>query len=230
MKMHSSSVITLRDLDRIKNTISPLQNEIEIRKAYDMKLKSINAKKMKEWPNSLENKEKAKLEFQKRKFLRDEKLRRKIDEEEAKFQIKQKEMIVEKAREKYFYQQDPVKAFVSKMRFSDILQERKLQIQQSQLIKNRWKLYDDYWDDIEKKKMEDYDKKELEKQIEIKKKNEANMKIIENQFKDYKRKKIEELQDAYVEGQIIKLNAQNELKEEKKKLEELKEYQKKQRE
>ena len=54
--------------------------------------------------------------------------------------------------------------------------------------------------------MEDYDKKELEKQIEIKKKNEANMKIIENQFKDYKRKKIEELQDAYVEGQIIKLN------------------------
>ena len=79
-------------------------------------------------------------------------------------------MIVEKAREKYFYQQDPVKAFVSKMRFSDILQERKLQIQQSQLIKNRWKLYDDYWDDIEKKKMEDYDKKEIEKKIEIKKK------------------------------------------------------------
>ena len=43
------------------------------------------------------------------------------------------------------------------------------------------------------------------------------MKIIENQFKDYKRKKIEELQDAFVEGQIIKLNAQNELKEEIKK-------------
>ena len=150
--MHSSSVITLRDLDRIKNTISPLQNEIEIRKSYDMKLKAINAKKMKEWPNSLENKEKAKLEFQKMKFLKDEEMRRRIDEEEEKFQIKQKEMIVEKAREKYFYQQDPVKAFVSKMRFSDILQERKLQMKQSQLIKNRWKLYDEYWDDIEKKR------------------------------------------------------------------------------
>jgi hypothetical protein len=61
-------------------------------------------------------------------------------------------MIVEKAKEKYFFQQDPVKAFVSKMRFSDILQERKLQMKQSQLIKNRWKLYDEYWDDIEKKR------------------------------------------------------------------------------
>ena len=38
------------------------------------------------------------------------------------------------------------------MRFSDILQERKLQMKQSQLIKNRWKLYDEYWDDIEKKR------------------------------------------------------------------------------
>ena len=130
--MKNTSIITLKDLDRIKNTIVPKQNESEIRKLYDIKLKEINAHKMKEWPNSLENKEKAKLEFKKMKFLKDEEMRRRIDEEEAKFQIKQKEMIVEKAREKYFYQQDPVKAFVSKMRFSDILQERKLQIQQSQ--------------------------------------------------------------------------------------------------
>ena len=68
--MKNSSIITLKDLDRIKNTIAPLQNEAEIRKSYDLKLKEINAKKMKEWPNSLENKEKAKLEFQKRKFLK----------------------------------------------------------------------------------------------------------------------------------------------------------------
>ena len=228
--MKNTSIITLKDLDRIKNTIVPKQNESEIRKLYDIKLKEINAHKMKEWPNSLENKEKAKLEFQKRKFLQEEKIRRKIDEEEEKYQNKQKEIIVEKAKDKYFYQQDPVKAFVSKMRFSDILQERKLQMKQSQLIKNRWKLYDEYWDDIEKKKMEDYDKKEYEKKIENKIKNDANMKIIENQFFDSKRKKIEDLQDAYVEGQIIKLNAQNELKEEIKKKNELKEQKQKMRE
>ena len=228
--MKNSSIITLKDLDRIKNTIAPLQNEAEIRKSYDLKLKEINAKKMKEWPNSLENKEKAKLEFQKRKFLKDEAMRRIIDEEEEKFQNKKKEMITEKAREKYFFQQAPVKDFVNKMRFSDILHERKIQLKQSQLIKNRWKLYDDYWDDIEKKKMEDYDRKEIEKQINIKNKNEENMNYIKNQFQDYKRKKIEELQDNYVEGQIIKLNAQNELKEEERKKMELKAKQEKMRE
>ena len=228
--MKNSSIITLKDLDRIKNTIAPLQNEAEIRKSYDLKLKEINAKKMKEWPNSLENKEKAKLEFQKRKFLKDEAMRRIIDEEEEKFQNKKKEMITEKAREKYFFQQAPVKDFVNKMRFSDILHERKIQLKQSQLIKNRWKLYDDYWDDIEKKKMEDYDRKEIEKQINIKNKNEENMNYIKNQFQDYKRKKIEELQDNYVEGQIIKLNAQNELKEKERKKMELKAKQEKMRE
>ena len=230
MKLKSSSVISLHDLARIKNTIAPNKSEIELRKNYDIQLKEINKNKVKEWPNSLENKEKAKLEFQKMKFLKDEEMRRRIDEEEEKFQKKKKEMVVDKAKLKYFYQQDPVKAFLSKMRFSDMLQERKTQIQQSQLIKNRWKLYDQYWEDIEKKKLEEYDINEYKKKVENKIKNETNMKIIENQFKDYKRKKIEELQDAYVEGQIIKLNAQNELKEEIKKKNELKEQKQKMRE
>ena len=230
MKLKSSSVISLHDLARIKNTIAPNKSEMELRKNYDIKLKEINKNKVKEWPNSLENKEKAKLEFKKMKFLKDEEMRRRIDEEEEKYQKKKKEMVVDKAKLKYFYQQDPVKAFLSKMRFSDMLQERKTQIQQSQLIKNRWKLYDQYWEDIEKKKLEEYDINEYKKKVENKIKNETNMKIIENQFKDYKRKKIEELQDAFVEGQIIKLNAQNELKEEQKKLIELKEKQQKMRE
>ena len=49
------------------------------------------------------------------------------------------------------------------------------------------------------------------------------MKIIKNQFFDLKRKKIEDLQDNYVEGEIIKLNTQNELKEELKIINKLKE-------
>ena len=58
--MKNSSIISLNDLERIKNTIAPGPNQAEIRKSYDLKLKEINARKMKEWPNSLENKEKAK--------------------------------------------------------------------------------------------------------------------------------------------------------------------------
>ena len=49
------------------------------------------------------------------------------------------------------------------------------------------------------------------------------MKIIKNKYFDLKRKKIEDLQDNYVEGKIFKLNTQNELKEELKIINKLKE-------
>ena len=62
-------------------------------------------------------KKKQNQNFKKNKFLQQEKLGRTIDKEEEKYQNKQKEMIVEKSKKKYFYQQVPVKVFVNKMRF-----------------------------------------------------------------------------------------------------------------
>ena len=61
-------------------------------------------------------KKKQNQNFKKNKFLQQEKLGRTIDKEEEKYQNKQKEMIVEKSKEKYFYQQVPVKVLVNKMR------------------------------------------------------------------------------------------------------------------
>ena len=49
-------------------------------------------------------KKKQNQNFKKNKFLQQEKLGRTIDKEEEKYQNKQKEMIVEKSKEKYFYQ------------------------------------------------------------------------------------------------------------------------------
>ena len=88
--MYSSTIITLSDLNRIKNTIAPLPDEAELRKSIDLKLKEISDKKVKNWPNSLENLNTARLEFQKRKFFEEEILRRKIEEEEEKFNLKKK--------------------------------------------------------------------------------------------------------------------------------------------
>ena len=47
MKLKSSSVISLHDLARIKNTIAPNKSEMELRKNYDIKLKEINKNKVK---------------------------------------------------------------------------------------------------------------------------------------------------------------------------------------
>ena len=55
--MKNTSIITLKDLDKIKNAIVPKENKSEIHKYNDIKLKEINYRK---------SKEKAKLEFQKK--------------------------------------------------------------------------------------------------------------------------------------------------------------------
>ena len=119
--------------------------------------------KVKNWPNSLENLNKARLEFQKRKFFEEEILRRKIEEEEEKFNLKKKNMIINQAKEKMFQNQGPVKTFVNQMKFVDSLQENEIQKKHKIAIKNRWKLFDEYWEEIERKKIEDYNKKEIEK-------------------------------------------------------------------
>ena len=152
--MYSSSIITREDLRRIADTISPVKTEADERKMVDMKLKEISTNKIHQWPNSIENANKAKLEVHKQEFLRNEMMRRKIDEEEQKFKEKQDILATERAKKYYFNSQDLVKSFKSKMLFCDILQERKVQVAQNQKIKERWNAYEKYWDEVEKQKME----------------------------------------------------------------------------
>ena len=217
--MYSSSIITREDLRRIADTISPVKTEADERKMVDMKLKEISTNKIHQWPNSIENANKAKLEVHKQEFLRNEMMRRKIDEEEQKFKEKQDILATERAKKYYFNSQDLVKSFKSKMLFCDILQERKVQVAQNQKIKERWNAYEKYWDEVEKQKMEEYDKEELRKLNEEKAKKEKQMNFISQQFQESKIRRIQEMQERYVEGQLNKINAMNELEEEKAKKE-----------
>ena len=63
--MKNTSIITLKDLDRIKNTIVPKQNESEIRKSYDIRLKQINSRKMKILAKFIRKQRKSKIRISK---------------------------------------------------------------------------------------------------------------------------------------------------------------------
>ena len=102
---------------RIQNQIVPTTTEYENRKAIDLKLKTISATKTKKWPDSLEMKRKKELEYTKRKFFEDEKRRRLIDEEEHKYNQMQKNLIINRAKQKLFEEQDAVKSFNGKLMF-----------------------------------------------------------------------------------------------------------------
>ena len=218
--------ITLSDFMRIQNEINPINAEYENRKAYEEKLKKLSLAKSKNWADSLEMKKKNEFELAKKRFLEDEARRRKIDEEERKYLDTQNDLIVQRARHLLFEEQDPVKSFNSKLLYCDTLKERDYQKE----ICNRKKQINDIIEkqffENEKKKIDDYDKRmETKKKLEDEKRKERK-KIMREQLQESKIKLIQDYQERLVEGQLMKLNMQKALDEEKRN-NELKEKQKK---
>lgn len=209
------SVLSVEDFLRIRNTIIPPEKEEDERKRFDQTLKSISQNKMRQWPDSIEMTKKNKLESRKRVFFEKEMEKRKIDDEEKKFQEIQKRQVIEKANTLLFETQDPVKSFNSKMLLSDVLKERDYQRE----IKERKKEMDDdmerKWLELEKENMLENERKEnLKKEQDVYRKKEQT-KFINQQFHDYKVKKIKEYQDGVIEGEMIKLAAKQALEDDK---------------
>ena len=207
--------MTLTDFLRIQNQIVPKNTDYENRKAYDLKLKTISATKTKNWPDNLELKKKHQEEFTKRKFFEDEKRRRLIDEEENKFNIIQKNLIIDRAKQKLFEQQDAIKSFNGKLLFCDVLKERDYQKDIHQRMKTMENIINKSFYDMEIKQMEDYDKKVLEKKKLDEQKIKERMKFLNEQFQESKMKKIQEYQEKIVEGQLMKCQIKKSIEEDK---------------
>ena len=219
---NSKSVISLSELKEIQNIIDPAPTKEELRKSIDIKLRKISQEKIAKWKNSLQNENNLRLEREKNEFIKKERLRQKIDEEERKYQNMRYNLSMQKAREYLFNSKDLVKSFNSSMLYSDTLKERDKQIELNRSIKMRKEKDEQDWIKKEKEQMLAYDMKELEKKKLRRNKSEAEMNIIRNQFNEVKYKRLQEMQDNYIEGEIIKKEARNALLEEQKKKEMIK--------
>ena len=193
--------ITLSDFMRIQNEINPVNSEYENRKAQNNKLKLLSQTKSKNWPDSIEMRKKNQFEIQKKRFLEDEERRRLIDLEEKKYADAKNNIIIQRAQKMLFDEQDPVKTFNMKLMYCDMLKERDYQNE----IKNRKKemnnIIEKQFLEMDKKKMEDYDKKEAEKAKIEEEKKKVRMKIIHDQLKQSKMKIIQDYQEKMVEGE-----------------------------
>jgi hypothetical protein len=208
--------ITLSDFMRIQNEINPVNSEYENRKALNNKLKQLSQTKSKNWMDSIEMRKKNQFELQKKRFLEDEERRRIIDLEEKKYADAKNNIIIQRAQKMLFDEQDPVKTFNMKLMYCDMLKERDYQNE----IKNRKKEMNDIIEkqffEMDKKKMEDFDKKEAEKAKIEEEKKKVRMKIIHDQLKQSKMKIIQDYQEKLVEGELIKFSMKRALEAEKK--------------
>ena len=118
------SRIALSDFVRIQNSISPLNTEAIERQNYENHLRMLSKEKSKNWNDSVEQKKKMEYEMAKRRFLADEERRRKIDEQERRYVEARENMIIQKAQEQLFNEQDAVKSFNSKLLYCDMIKER----------------------------------------------------------------------------------------------------------
>ena len=206
--------IALSDFIRIQNSICPINTEIEERRAYEERLRILSKNKSKNWNDSLEQKKKMEYELAKRRFLKDEERRRKIDEQEHKYFEARENMLIQKAKEQLFNEQDAVKSFNSKLLLCDMLKERDFQKE----IKNRKREINNFIEkqffDMNKKNMEELEKKENEKKKIEDEKRMKRMNMINEQMRDTKLKIIQDYEEKLVEGQIMKMNIKKALQDE----------------
>jgi len=221
-KKESASTISLSDLKRINNIIVPPVKEEDERKFTDSVLKSSSQQRMRNWPDSIEMAKKNQQEARKKIFFEKEMEKRKIDEEERRYQEMQKKLVMERANKLLFEAQDPVKSFHSKLLYADVLKEREFQKEILDRKKEIEVIREQKWRDMEDEKIRDHDLKEQLKLQEDKIKRQNQMNIVNQQFTDYKIRKVKEYQDRVVEGEMIKQSARQAIEQEKLKEEERK--------
>ena len=214
-KNNQYSVLNLEDFLRIRNTIVPPEKEEEERKRLDQTLKAISQNKMKQWQDYIEMAKKNKLESRKRVFFEKEMEKRKIDEEEKKFQEMQKKIVIERANKLLFEAQDPVKSFNSKMLLSDVLKERVYQKEIKIRKEEMENQIENKWVELEKEIVKENELKDIKKNDAQIQKKKDQMKFINQQFHDYKIKKIKDYQDSVIEGEMIKLASKQAVEEDK---------------
>lgn len=220
--MKNTGVLTLNDFrsmrEKIQDGTLTEDQERKLKEKQDLKDKS-NAR-VKNWPNTIQALRRKKDDARFEKFRHEEEERRKIDEEEAKYQARIKEDILSKANKQIYETNDRVKSFQSAMLVADVEKEREAQIEINKRKKEIEKIIESKYFEQDLEVMRAYDEKEIEKKrIEEEKRAEAH-RILREQHDEFKVRYLKKLQEEKMEGEIIKKKAVEEI--EKQKLDEIK--------
>ena len=118
---NTSSYITVSDFNRIRQTIIPSTTEETDKKNREAHLKGLSQTRIMNWPDSIQLAKQMKLIEKKKNYYEKEMDKRKIEEEERRYNEAQKVIVLEKANKILFENQDQVKLFRGKMLLSDVL-------------------------------------------------------------------------------------------------------------
>ncbi|OCT63568.1 coiled-coil domain-containing protein 173 [Xenopus laevis] len=118
-----------------------IYEEKKEREALHLKSKEV----VKNWTNTIAGMRQKRLESKKLREEKEEKEKKLIDLEEAKFQAQKRKEAIEKARLKQYYQNDKVKTFHSALLLTEVAKERELQIELKNKILAQSKKNEKHW-------------------------------------------------------------------------------------
>lgn len=199
------TVLTAKDWQRIQDELHWKEIEAEkVRRWKErkerMKEKSENI--VKNWPNSLMNLRQKKLDDIKKKKESAEERRKEMDLEWAEYQAALRKDIIEKAKEKQYYQTERVRNLHSAYLMTEVMKEREEQIKLKQMLADNDKIREKQWADKVKEENEKIMEIEKLRIMEIRKSLMEKAEFVKSQINrtlDLKEKEKDKMRKEQVE-------------------------------
>jgi hypothetical protein len=206
-------------MSRIMGSVQKGKSQRDIQNDQE-KMAKAHRKKMSEdrknrWPNTLEAIRHKKDSAMK---IREDKLeveRQEVDRQEALLQKNKRMEAIERANSLLYEQTDKMKALRSQQLYSDVLQDRELQVYEKQVRKSMVKKREDHYYEIQKKLVAEGDRKEMEEEQKRQTQSALIAAQQQEQLQVFKETYIKSLRNDKAEGLAIKKKVESDLLKEK---------------
>jgi len=177
------------------------------REAHALELHKKSQARAETWGNTLAGSRRRKAEEKRRKLELEELERQRIDAEEAKIQLEQRKFTIDRANKLLYDESDRIKSFHSKMMLCDVLNEREAQMNLKEEAIKLEGVREDRFLEMEKLNY----RKMLERELREKEHKEETSKLAadmqQRQLHDYKEKRYREVEEAMLEGELLRRKA-----------------------
>jgi hypothetical protein len=194
--MPTVTTLSSDELERMMASVSaPNQSDREARR---LALKEKSEDRKSQWPNTLEAMRKKKDRWKKDKEEKEEEVRRRIDEEEARLQKESRTRQIERANRLLNEQTDRMKTLRSKQLLADVVHHRKLQLEEQKMLRSQDEMVAR---DYDRKVLDGVLRGDMEEQRQkqqIQKEHEKLAQIQKQQLEEYKQRYIAQLREVRI--------------------------------
>lgn len=209
------SILSATELDRIRTSLIP-PKAIENRRAkHAAELHERSQARAATWGNTLEGGRRKKAEERRQKLEREELARQKIDAEEATIQLEQRKHTIDRANKLLYDESDRMKSFHSKMMLCDVLAEREAQVNLKDELNKLEQIREERFLEMERQNYRKMLQRELREKEEKEEISKVAAKAQKVQLAEYKEKRLAEIEDLIMEGEMLRTKAAEDMEQER---------------